>query len=787
MPSTEISPEHWRFIEEVFHEALAIPADQRDEFLQQRCKGNARLLAEVVLLLSACEAQEKATKSWHRENQTGNKNASNRRIGPYELDRLLGRGGAGAVYLAHRVDGQFEQCVAIKLIDLPLVTELFQQRFRRERQILATLNHPHIARLLDGGATEDGELYVVMEYVEGIAVDRYCNQQRLSVRQRLFLFQSICAAVQYAHQNLVVHRDLKPDNILVLADGKPKLLDFGTAKLLAPVAADADSESTRQGFYSFTPQYASPEQVLGTPVTTASDIYSLGVLLYLLLSGSLPYELKEFTTAEMVRVICEERPERLSAHASHRIGAIHGDLDAIVAKALRKEPRERYPTVDQFSADIQSYLDSRPVVAREGNVRYQIGKFVRRNKVALGVAALLGVSVLAGIVGILWQARIAGLQQREAEARSEDLRQLSNSLLSELDDAIKQLPGSTPAQRLLVTRVLEHLDRMSRDSTDRASQLDLVDAYTRLGNLQGNPYDQNISDTAGALASFGKALAIAEPLVRSQPNDPQGLHELGFLQQSQSEVLFGIGKTQEAVATMQSAAKTLGRIASRPDATPAVICEAAAAYGSLGDELGQSGMASMGDRDGALASYQKVLALDHRALELDPKFVRALRGIGIMHMKIGDAESDTDDSAALSEYRQALDALDALPDTEKEGVLVQRVQATILWKLALVQRGSGDYTESLSNLEKSRVILEKLADVDPEDSRARNNLASVFENEALDYEDRVPTASSAQPGNSYRTSAISLLQASKTMYEDLLKKDPKTTSGERCWEMFWSA
>ena len=266
----------------------------------------------------------------------------------------------GAVYLAHRADGHFEQQVAIKLIDLPLATDIFRERFRQERQILAGLQHPFIARLINGGVTAEGDLYLAMEYVAGIPIHRFCEAQGLSESQRLALFVRVCEAVQFAHQNLVVHRDLKPDNILVVEDGTPRLLDFGTAKLLSPAVGKPGSELTQQGFHSFTPQYASPEQVLGNPVTTASDTYSLGVLLYLLLTQTLPYELKEITTAEMLRVICNE-PPRHPAEAAGPNRRLNLDLQSILLKALRKEPLERYLTAEQFSSDVQAYLDGRPV------------------------------------------------------------------------------------------------------------------------------------------------------------------------------------------------------------------------------------------------------------------------------------------------------------------------------------------------------------------------------------------------------------------------------------------
>ena len=430
-------------IEAVFHEALAAREEVREELIRSQCGGDAALIEEVRSLLEACQAEERVTALRLQEPQNGEGNhPAHQRVGPYEIDRLLGRGGMGAVYLAHRADGQFEQKVAIKLIDLPLATALFRERFRQERQILAELQHPFIARLLGGGVTAGGDPYLVMEYVDGVPIHRFCEERRLSTPERLALFMRVCEAVQFAHQNFIVHRDLKPDNILVAEDGSPRLLDFGTAKLLSPSLVRPGGELTREGCQSFTPQYASPEQVLGNPITTASDTYSLGVLLYLLLTGTQPYELKEMTTAEMLRVICEEAPRRPSqaAGSNKRLDA---DLEAILLKALRKEPRERYLTAEQMASDVRAYLEGQPVGARQGTLRYRASKFIRRNRLALAGTAALAVTLIAGVAGVLWQAKVANEERRKAEARSADLRQLSNSLLSELDEAIKQLPGST--------------------------------------------------------------------------------------------------------------------------------------------------------------------------------------------------------------------------------------------------------------------------------------------------------------------------------------------------------
>jgi len=329
-------------------------------------------------------------------------------------------------------------------------------------------------------------------------------------------------------------------------------LDFGTAKLLSPSLANPGSELTREGFQSFTPQYASPEQVLGNPITTASDTYSLGVLLYLLLTGSLPYELKELTTAEMLRVICEEPPRR-PGQVSGTHTRLDTDLEAILLKALRKVPSERYRTAEQLAADVRAYLDGKPVAARRGTMRYRAGKFIRRHRFGLAGAVLLAATLVAGIAGVLWQAKVANGERRKAEARSADLRQLSSSLLSELDEAIKQLPGSTGAQKLLVTRVLEHLDRMANDAEgDRLTELDLVDAYTRLGDIQGNGYEQDLGDSSGALVSLGKAISMAQALVNADGNDRDALDALAKAQESRSEVLFwaGTDRQPEALATI---------------------------------------------------------------------------------------------------------------------------------------------------------------------------------------------------------------------------------------------
>ncbi|MGO9274285.1 MAG: protein kinase domain-containing protein [Terriglobia bacterium] len=762
-------------IEAIFHEALAAPVETRTALIATRCDGDRELAAELRSLLKACTAEEQVTASRRLRPDAGRENlAGGKRVGPYELDRLLGRGGMGAVYLAHRADGQFEQKAAVKLIDLPLATDLFRERFRQERQILAELQHPYIARLLDGGITAEGDLFLVMEYVDGVPIHRFCEKQCLSVPQRIALFMRVCEAVQFAHQHFVVHRDLKPDNILVAEDSTPRLLDFGTAKLLSPSLVSPASKLTREGYQSFTPQYASPEQVLGNPITTASDTYSLGVLLYLLLTGTLPYELKELTTAEMLRVICEE-PPRKPTQAVGSPKRLDADLEAILLKALRKEPQNRYLTTEQLASDLRAYLEGLPVVARHGTLQYRAGKFIRRNRLHMAGVALLAASLAAGVVGVLWQAKVANQERRKAEARSADLRQLSNSLLSELDEAIKQLPGSTGVQKLLVTRVLEHLDRMARDAQgDRQTQLDLVDAYTHLGNIQGNDYDQNLGDPAGAFASLDKALAIAGPLAASDSKDRQATRALALVQQSRSEILWQTDKTPEAIPVMREAVKSFDSLVEDPHASAALIYEASSAYGTLGDELGQSGTASLADSAGAVAAYRQSLALDDRALSIDPNFLRAKRGLAINLFKVGGVEMETDPAEALQDFQVSLQRADALAKAEQDSLPAVRLRGMLLRKQADAFERLGEYAQTAPLFQQALEICQRIAAQDPKDFRALFDVVTVLDDEAKSYEDAADPVLAAKAGDRQ----VNLILAEKTLVqagsglERLLKQDP---------------
>ena len=763
-------------MESIFERVLAVPEEDRPSALERQCHHDSALMAEVKSLLEAFQSEKEFASRWAAEVRAEEASESRTRwVGPYQLDRLLGRGGMGAVYLAQRIDGQFQQQVAIKLIDLPLATDYFRERFRQERQILAGLVHPFIARLLDGGVTEHGDLYLAMEYVDGVSIDHYCKDNHLPIRDRLLLFTRVCAAVHFAHQNLVVHRDLKPDNILVLSDGTPKLLDFGTAKLLAPMhTTRLTGDLTQLGLQSFTPNYASPEQVLGEAITTASDTYSLGVLLYLLLAGVPPYVLNEGTTAEMLRLICSEQPCKPSA-ASIAPGRLDADLDAIVLKAMRKDPQERYHSADEFASDIRAYLDGRPVQARRGTLRYRASKFVRRNRLALGALTLMFASLVAGLAGVLWQFRKATLERRRAESRSEDMRQLSQSLLSEIDEAVKQLPGSTPVRRLLVERVLQRLDHMAKDvAGDRLTQLDLVDAYTHLGNLQGNPYDQNIGDAQGALMSLTKAVTLAKALQAATPESPEVLAPLALAERSRSEVLFYAGRAQESIVSMRDVTAIFDTLLAHSKPSAAQIAEASSTYGSLADQLGQNGVPSLGDTEAALQAYRKALELSVRALQVDPGYTRSQRALAVGHWKIGAILVETQPEKAIDEYHLSLAAWQALPPAERSDAATQRMVASIQRKLGMAFTEARMYGPAFAAFRQARGPFERLAAVDATDTRAQHDLAVELSGEALTYLDLLDTL--LNPNREHEQEnlrhAIELLNQSISIQQHLVDLSP---------------
>ncbi len=464
-----MNSENWQKIKAIFYPALELPEGERLDFVKEKCGDDDALCEEIKVLLASSQksttfiekpafAVSELVVAREKRNLIGQK------IGAYKIERELGRGGMGAVYLAKRADKEFEKNVAVKLIKRGLDTDEIIKRFRNERQILAGLDHTNITRLIDGGATDDGLPYLVMDYVEGKPLTKYAEANELTINERLKIFLQICSAVKYAHQNLIIHRDLKPSNILVTENGTPKLLDFGIAKLI-----DEANEETFHNTMTrvMTPEYASPEQVQGKQITTSSDVYSLGVILYELLTGERPYKVKSKSADEISKIITDSEPLKPSSVISSKnkiqdLDSEHsklktqnskllkGDLDNIVLMAMRKEPERRYSSVEQFAGDIQRYLDGLPVIAQEDTFAYRATKFIGRNKAGVAAGAGIAASLIAGIIATSRQSRIAK-KERDFARRETRKAERINQFLQ------KTLSSADPRERGKDTTVLEAL------------------------------------------------------------------------------------------------------------------------------------------------------------------------------------------------------------------------------------------------------------------------------------------------------------------------------------------
>jgi serine/threonine protein kinase len=511
---------HWHEVESIFDAAVDLDDEARRVLLDARCGTNARLRSDVELLLAsdarAGELVEPTSSAMDTFPDPAPSVGSI--VGTFRLVEEIGTGGMGTVYRAQRDDG-FAQQVAIKIIATPASHAVAARRFRAERQILASLQHPHIVTLLDGGITTGGYAYLVMEYVDGTPITQYCAEQALTLVNRLQLFRLVCSAVQYAHRHSVVHRDLKPANVIVTAEGVPKVLDFGVAKLLDRSAPSATT--TGIGLAPLTPNYASPEQLRGLPLTSSSDVYALGVMLYELVSGERPYETEGKPLDEMIRLVVDTDPPRPSAVSAsrtrlpyERARALRGDVDAIVLRAMAKRPEERYSSAEELADDINRFTQGVPVVAREPSLGYLARKMATRHRVAFFTAATSLVLVIAALVAAVWQAQVARAQRERAEARFTEVRQLANSLIFEIHDTVAPLPGSTPVRHALISKALAYLEKLAAEAgDDQTLLLELSSAYSRVGTVQGSGSEANLGETEDAIASFRRGQALVAPLI----------------------------------------------------------------------------------------------------------------------------------------------------------------------------------------------------------------------------------------------------------------------------------
>lgn len=507
--SKEMNPEHWEKLKNIFNKALKLEGNARKTYLDEICGEDQALRNEIESLLQAYQMpgildnppKDLLESTFSSQRITDKKGEE---FGPYKIIKTLGYGGMGNVYLAERADGQFEQQVALKLLRTGFTTENQVRRFLSERQILATLNHEHIARLLDGGVTEDGQPWFAMEYIKGQPINEYCNAKQLTIKQRLGLFLKICEAVQSAHRKLIVHRDLKPSNILVTEDGTVKLLDFGIAKVISREDALSGSMPiTRTGLLPLTPAYASPEQIRGEPMTTASDIYQLGVVLYELLTGCRPYKVSGKTPSEVERIICEQRPTRPSTAVTTKPKEqdqeylqkrtpkqfqkyLKGDLDLIVMKSLRKEPDRRYESAEQLALDIRNYLTGHPVTAHPDSIGYQLQKFIRRNRVAVSAAAVILVLIVGYAATITWHSQQTQAALEHAQQETQKAEQVTGFLIDmfEATDPAEAM-GDTLNTRTLLERGIRQAEQLDGQPDIQARMFDASgQVYMALGQYE---------------------------------------------------------------------------------------------------------------------------------------------------------------------------------------------------------------------------------------------------------------------------------------------------------------
>ena len=615
-----------------------------------------------------------------------------RRIGPYRVVRELGRGGMGAVYLAERADGQYEQRVALKLIKRGMDTEQVLARFRAERQILASLDHPNIARLLDGGSTEQGVPFFAMEYIEGEPIDSYADQRSLDVAERLQLFLQVCGAVTYAHQHLVVHRDIKPLNILVTAEGVPKLLDFGIAKVLHDSPDDVTSTVT--GMRLLTPEYASPEQVEGRHATTVSDVYALGVVLYELLTGRSPYRPRSRAPIDVVEAVRTTDPERPSAAGGTEKlrRRLRGDLDTILLTALRKEPARRYQSVEQLAGDLRRHLEGLPVRARPDTFGYRAGKFVRRNRVAVAAGTLVILALVGGTVATAYQARQARAAQARAERRFADVRKLANALLFDYHDAIKDLRGARPVRERLVRDALGYFDGLAQEAHDDPSlQRELAGAYLRVGDLQSSD-TSGFGDREGAAGSYTKALALLDRLLRADSTDARVRQDaataslaLGGIVWERGDLPAGLEHARRARALLDPL------IAAAPENTGLRL-----QLNTAIDRLGEIALEA-GDIAGSLDYHRAGLRLLEAAPEADRRLPLVRHAISVAYGHLANAQSESADLAgALASQRRSFAIRSELVAEFPENATYADNLVTARYYLATVLGSLNQWEEALA-------------------------------------------------------------------------------------------
>ncbi len=653
-------PDRWPEVKALFNALADMDDRARCRVLDERCAADPQLRAEVESLLRSHDSAGDFIDRPAVLSAAAVAPLEGRTIGPYRLEREIGRGGMGAVYLAVRADDEFRQRVAVKIIKRGMDTDEIVRRFRAERQTLANLAHPNIARLLDGGTTDDGLPYVVMEYVDGQPLDDFCRERNLSVNDRLRLFRIVCGAVQFAHRNLVVHRDLKPDNILVTADGTPKLLDFGIAKVLTADPERGAVVETRAADRLMTLDYASPEQLRGEPASTATDVFALGVMLYELLSGAHPFRTPDRSAQAVETAICEEEPRRPQ---------IAPDVDAIVMMAIRKEPERRYGSAFELDADIERYLDGRPVAAHGDTLGYVTAKFVRRHAGAVAATLLVSVSLVGGLIATRWQAQVAQAERDRAKTEAAKAERVSAVLQG-------MLRAADPSVERRDVTVAEVLDAASqRIAVELKDQPEVRAAVRRaIGNTY---YSLGLNDRADR--ELKDAVAIAQ-----QVHGPSGVEtvrariDLAFVTLERRQVDEAEREFRGALQALQSAG---------PDADDA----RALAINALG--LIE---ASRGNGADAERHYREALEIRRRLFGDSEPVAEIVNNLAVQ----AQARADLREAERL--YREALRIVLAARGEEYPGT------AAAMSNLSGVLHSLGKLDEAQAGYEKTLTLRRKL-------------------------------------------------------------------------------
>jgi serine/threonine protein kinase len=705
----------WQRVKATFQEALDRPQEARESYLVAACAGDPALRREVDSLLAA-QLEAGRFLSDPAAVPAPAPDLEGRRIGPYRILGRIGQGGMGVVYRAVRDDDVFQKTVAFKLVHLGASPEHLR-RFGRERQILARLQHPNIATILDGGATDEGQPYLVMEHVLGEPIDVYCRLRALGTRQRLELFRTVCAAVHFAHQNLVVHRDLKPANVLVDGEGQPKLLDFGIARLLAD-GLEPDAVQTATLLPMMTPEYASPEQVRGETVTTATDVYSLGVMLYELLTGRRPYPVKKDSLEEIVRAVCETEPVAPSVAALEAAGApphhLRGDLDTIVLKALRKEPGRRYASALDLSEDLRRHLEGRPVTARKDTLRYRATRFVSRNRLAVSAASILVASLLAALLATLGQAHVARRERDAAERARARNEALVDFMLGDLQAKLE------PSNRQdvvadLATQVLKSLDTIPPGERTPATKAQRARVLVLLGTTR-----QNQGEVQGADESLREAIALLDELGATASPPPGADLTLAEARTQLSRTLADKGDSEGALAAARAGEADWRRLlAPMPDDS-----ERRAGLGNALNELGRVLLVS-GSTEEALRAHLEAVAL----LESLPPAFRERRDVAIQlynaHLYAGrDLEFRGQFEPATEQFRIGIEQATRYSERHPADNMARHQVSVITNDLGRTLRKLERLDEAAAAFEKALAITREVVERDPTNNFFRADLSA---------------------------------------------------------------